>query len=739
MIKQTFLEARQLGSKTSQSSTNGDYTTMLNEPVIIKEGDELMLQSSYIDTIDITDNHVVIEEDTELTISYYMYADMGGYGINDFFIVNQESRRLLVETPITRYYNNDPYDSPILHGQAKGVLSSWTLGTEISGVLQIANAISLAPVDKSQPLYGGGTITLSFIGLNDITYTITQEIPQLNPIKNPFYILDMKTMIEQGETGIHRFLYRITDPQIKLLSNNLNIKFIEVTDFENLTNNILIPVLRKKKVTITKGRYSPENIVEILNDNLGAIHELRGGTERSGSGAITRPLPDQPNLFNLDASDTNDELGNHFLTTALYLPLGEVEINPPAVPPISNELKFKDRMFFTYATNESYQVFSKGKTSPISEAEFNAGDRAPPETNYMIGSNQGIQFEYDDSTSKISIVAMHSPFVVNANPLPDSVSDPIENIPTTLGFSYQITSTPKWNPATPNHGEWQLEPFEQNKQNGPDYEPYKKTMDNRYQTDLGGVLIQNLEPASFWEEKLGFNLSSLVSNPNYNIDNPINLTGFNLSGDDPPVALPTPNDIITPTPPPGVILPEFNLTIGKNYTGNYADMSSFRNVASLQRYIEAPFDFNTEESIHTNDATPPILGYGVNPYQNSTSDTFKIEAKNRVLGGDLDSAYYFVEVDLHQNKMLNSNGGEKRTIAGIINRYYSVSSYTSTEGGFSYIHRGEPMVINSLHVRILMPDGSMVKRLGEDNAIFLKLISKEALPTPDITEKQTKK
>ena len=164
-----------------------------------------------------------------------------------------------------------------------------------------------------------------------------------------------------------------------------------------------------------------------------------------------------------------------------------------------------------------------------------------------------------------------------------------------------------------------------------------------------------------------------------------------------------------------VELAKFDLEITKNLTGNFVDIASIRSLASFNNYVRAP-DINV--------GMDDNLGIGLNMFASSVTNTFKIEADSRITGSELDSAYYLVEVDLHQNKMLDADGGEKRTIAGIINRFYSISSYTALEGGFTYIHRGEPMIINSLHIRILMPDGTLVKNLGTDNAVFLKLVTR---------------
>jgi hypothetical protein len=740
MIKQTFLEARQLGSKTSLSNTNGDYEVILNEPMIIKEGDTLTLESAFIDTIDITDNHVVVEEDTELTISYYMYADMGGYGMNDFNMKNTDNKRVLVSPNLTRYYNINPYVSPILHGQAKGVLSKWVLGSEIAADYRKATKLNLFAADLTKPHWGGGTITIEFNGI-DGRQRITEKVPKYDTASNVSFSLSLSAPPEQHQ-GVHEFFYETAYPGVIITSdNNLNIRSVVIDESEAIdpTLNILIPIIRKKKINIPKGRYSPEDMVERLNLETSAIPDVTGGTEN-----ITRA-----GQFNLTASDVNDNLGNHFLTNCGLLRMGDLSVvDHPAVAPVTTEDLFKDRLFLVYNNGESYQVFTKGlgrdETTPPT---LPLPTDYTPDSFYMLGSSQGIQFGYDSSTSKISIIAAHSPFVSPAGPLPATKTDPLTAIPSTLGFSLQLTMTPSWNQAaSPAPGLWQLLQYEQNFTSRPplpvETPPrYIPSMNNHFQTDMGGVLIQNLEPASFWEG-LGFNLSSLVVNPSFDLEDTKNLTGNNIDYDNNLNPTPMTNNFFeTTTPPPNTVLPSFNLEIGKNYTGNFVDLASFRNLGSIDRYINDKEDYNGTITTDAFDATTPlIVGWGVNNYIQTTTDTFKIEADNRVVGGDLDSAYYFVEVNLQQNKLLDSNGGEKRTIAGIINRYYSVSSYTSTEGGFSYIHRGEPMVINTLHVRILMPDGSQVQRLGPDNSVFLKLTSEEPLPTPPspINQKQKK-
>ena len=64
-----------------------------------------------------------------------------------------------------------------------------------------------------------------------------------------------------------------------------------------------------------------------------------------------------------------------------------------------------------------------------------------------------------------------------------------------------------------------------------------------------------------------------------------------------------------------------------------------------------------------------------------------------------------------------------RNMRGIIDRYYSANSYTSSQGGdISYIHYGNSFQLQSLKIRISNSDGSVIDDLGNDNTVFIKVI-----------------
>ena len=75
---------------------------------------------------------------------------------------------------------------------------------------------------------------------------------------------------------------------------------------------------------------------------------------------------------------------------------------------------------------------------------------------------------------------------------------------------------------------------------------------------------------------------------------------------------------------------------------------------------------------------------------------------------------------------------------GVLSRYYSLGNYTSGDStGLSYVHKGEPILITELGVRILQPNGELAQ-VGNDNAIFIKVI-KPPPPPPVIAPPKNEK
>ena len=109
---------------------------------------------------------------------------------------------------------------------------------------------------------------------------------------------------------------------------------------------------------------------------------------------------------------------------------------------------------------------------------------------------------------------------------------------------------------------------------------------------------------------------------------------------------------------------------------------------------------------------------------------------NRTFNDPVAGQGYFL-VSIANNFSQELVGGKKTktlgTVQSIVNRYYSLDSFTSDQGAGSiaYIHRGESQALSNFGVRILNPNLSVPDNLtlGGKNTIFLQIT--RAAPNPN--------
>ena len=67
----TILQCRQEDSK--QSNNNGDFTTMLDEPIKLDPGDSINIKSCFIDTKSENSTKITVEEDLDVSLTFGYY------------------------------------------------------------------------------------------------------------------------------------------------------------------------------------------------------------------------------------------------------------------------------------------------------------------------------------------------------------------------------------------------------------------------------------------------------------------------------------------------------------------------------------------------------------------------------------------------------------------------------------------------------------------------------------------
>ncbi len=208
----------------------------------------------------------------------------------------------------------------------------------------------------------------------------------------------------------------------------------------------------------------------------------------------------------------------------------------------------------------------------------------------------------------------------------------------------------------------------------------------------GGVGFIDLQPANVWFKKMGFN-------PNV-------LTNFGIKDFGGGNQFANFKNITDGATTLGNLAPiTFTMNDGINTTGNFTSLDS----AILK-------------------STPRVLPADLSKLQDTSQIIKQIYAQTSLNeGGSL--PYFLIEID---GKGIKSDirGGsasaiQNTKISAIVSRYFQTLSYTSSvdgSGAIPYIHKGEPLIIDSFKVRILDPNGELSDNIQDSNIVFLQHI-----------------
>jgi len=222
-----------------------------------------------------------------------------------------------------------------------------------------------------------------------------------------------------------------------------------------------------------------------------------------------------------------------------------------------------------------------------------------------------------------------------------------------------------------------------------------------YGGSFGGIAFTSLQPVEFWRE-LGFDLGDLLVNVNHPTSPALTLqNGFADTGS---------ATGLTYT----VSLPVVDIVPGLNTTSARITLDA---AVTKTNAIGAQFQTTFAASSTLLDPNPAA---NLNSLISAT-DFIPIVAKNSLALSNLNRGYYVANIDCVFKS--NTTGSvESHVIKYIINRYYSVNSFTSSASdGILYTHYGTPTLLSSIKVRITEPDGTLVSDIGINNSIIMRL------------------
>ena len=121
--------------------------------------------------------------------------------------------------------------------------------------------------------------------------------------------------------------------------------------------------------------------------------------------------------------------------------------------------------------------------------------------------------------------------------------------------------------------------------------------------------------------------------------------------------------------------------------------------------FEVPANFTT--IINLSDLTVPVIA------TSTTLNEFTLAY-----------GYYLIEINNGLSSKLIGETDINHTISCIVNRYYSLGTFTSGDGTaeLSYIHKGLPIFLKNFNVRILDSNKNLALNLDSDNSIFMSII-----------------
>jgi len=207
-----------------------------------------------------------------------------------------------------------------------------------------------------------------------------------------------------------------------------------------------------------------------------------------------------------------------------------------------------------------------------------------------------------------------------------------------------------------------------------------------------GVLITDLQPANFWADNLGF-----------------------LSYD---------------TPQRKSVISK-HITVPNFTKGNITDMSIYKWKADPSEILDG---VKTTGQLTSTASCVERVAAGVATFWivpaipvdlvSSTTDTTAIYSNKDLKSSVENDGYYLIEISGITNNNFISENDINNNLQAIVSKYFNVGSYTSgnQDSGILYTHKGAPMNIQNLKVRILDSNKELSQNIGPDNTIFISVI-----------------
>lgn len=727
--KDQVLELRQLGQNTLQyvdengNVRNGDFKTRLKKSVILNNGDTIRLNQVFLQTTELDEDVINIEESLRLRIDYIRYLrDVDNISFIDS--TNRLTTREDIAPEITPKGNTGfgimpPQYTPTFFVN-QNTLNNYCGASNLAGdkhqlrqrkgeimlearnlrptdiialqtpqqICRIFKTLTFIKVSKSKVSPRFNCI-LEFKDLRENFVNIVLTIPAMklgtNKTTLDVNVFALGDTTQYPVTGYYKIinLKQLLDANIEVEDN---------PDFDlstPITNSLPVscPIYESKIINISAGKYQAGELAKIITDKF-------TDSQLSSSTVVDTPesLIQQPSLIGSAEQDVK------LATGASNLPLNN-SFNTT-----------KDLKYFVSSDGQRFNLYGTIGPNLSTLAGSNIPQpffiNDPP----MYCGSDSFAFEYDQDIKKFKLTKIHTSIRDDSGNIAiQLLENPLKNV-----VSPRIVFPPPYFPG----------------QNPSDYT--NTPLHSYLASSYGGIIMTSMsafiqhtnEFFDFWEGIAKMDIGLNTTRPTQN-----GLVTFKK----------TPNTFTPVTPghnPPDPATRAFttvaedvvSFTLTTQTTDNITDDTStidglheldFFQGTSTQRGHKYYNFINTKTDELASQARIPIFI--------DTSTTSEIFAVDVLELDNIDFAYYLIDISAKIENEYITDKDVKRNIFSAINRYYISGGYLSgTNSGIQYSHVGESIIISDFDVRILKPDGTVADNLNADNTVFLEIVRAEA-------------
>lgn len=708
--KQTItIEASQ---KSSISKTNSEYETILSQPIEINNNDVIQISSVYCDTTGIDPTKIRIEEDVEITWE------------NGSYLINQQTETVVpsaVRNPGQFITDNLPYTFCEYTAEGTTNFSHYTQARCRSTYVRT-------------PYWGNMYFNIQYVNVSGSTVRKRVYVPKAHTPMWPAGAKYGSVVYDIDIVADNRYPPVAINPDTGAVSDDWGIGggggFVQIPIDGPLvstpiTSGLFQPVINRGKMTISAGDYTPAYLAKLITDGFSYLNtsDLRTSIVRPtgkyiidgiltqvgnqavapGNGTVVITDTEWPNLP-YPFVDVDKYIGWTLVVryeTGTTPPYGQMEhtilgggiLNQfvmdgswPVIPTTGamryhlippSDFYDKGSKFLQTTANYSATVLTGEKAYAFVDCSQDTPnniltfeDRSMP-----FGTTQ-TELLWDDDLKRFKFNYLHYPLTSSKDHAPALIIQ--KNLVCALN----------------SNGDKQY------------VNDYAKGSVNQISTSYGGCFFTSLEPRSLFETIMGFNytdksIEATVGQSTITTNSYIN--GLPVGGG-------------TAQGYTSVVTPRVDLIYGQNIT---------RQSATISDVVGEPLDYTTYTAVGV--ASPATPGAGRVLIERTQVQAIFAESNGNQIGVQ-DSGYFVVEIELGIQYNMSVGSSTKptaftRNIRAIINRYYSVNSYTSSGGSNTeYIHYGNSSVITSVKVRLRNSDGSVIKHIGNDNTVFLNIL-----------------